>query len=133
MTRKIFLLLTLIAAFTASSHISARKPEANIVFEHTEFNFGNVHEEKGAVTHEFEFTNTGDAPLLIISVTASCGCTKPKYSQEPVRPGKKGKISVTYMPQNRPGEFNKTIKVRTNDPDNRRMNLRISGIVIPKS
>ena len=126
----LFLLLTALL-ITSGNTSAASTPTPGIQFEETSFDFGNIHEEKGAVTHVFEFTNTGDAPLLIISATASCGCTKPRYSPEPVRPGEKSQISVTYMPQGRPGEFSKTIKVRTTDPKNKRISLRISGIVIP--
>lgn len=131
--KHILSLLTLMAALllSVSPEAMAAKPASKIVFDGTTHDFGNIHEEKGPVTHVFEFTNNGDAPLVIISATASCGCTKPKYSPEPVRPGQKGKISVTYVPQNRPGEFDKTIKVRTNDPGNKRLSLRISGTVIP--
>ena len=48
-------------------------------FERTEHNFGTIKEEIGAVTTQFEFTNTGNAPLVIQRVTASCGCTTPSY------------------------------------------------------
>ncbi len=123
------LLIMILSSVQADA--AGKKPASKIEFEQTSHDFGNIYEDRGPVTHIFEFTNNGDAPLVIVSATASCGCTKPKYSPEPVRPGKKGTISVTYLPQNRPGEFDKTIKVRTNDPNNKRISLRISGTVIP--
>ena len=93
--------------------------------------FGTVKEEGGPVTTEFVFTNTGDTPLVIISANASCGCTHPKYPTDPIKPGGKGVIKVTYLPKGRPGEFNKSIKVRTNAKNAKKVTLKISGVVIP--
>jgi hypothetical protein len=93
--------------------------------------FGTIQEAKGQVSYEFEFENSGDKPLVIVSATASCGCTKPVYPTDPIKPGKKGKLKVTYNPSGRPGEFNKTIKVRTNAPKSKRVSLKITGTVIP--
>lgn len=112
--------------------VVAAKPAPAIEFTQTEHDFGNIRESAGEVTHVFEFTNTGDAPLVIISATASCGCTRPQYTAEPVRPGEKGHISVTYVPTGRPGEFSKTVKVRTNVPSDKKLSLRISGVVVPQ-
>lgn len=103
-----------------------------ITFPEKEFNFGFIPEDGGPVTHFFEFTNTGDAPLVIISATASCGCTRPSYPTEPIAPGKKGKIKVTFIPEGRPGEFEKVIKVRTNDKESKKISLKIVGTVTVK-
>lgn len=103
-----------------------------IVFAEKQYNFGFVPEKGGPVSHTFEFTNKGDAPLVIISATASCGCTRPTYPTEPIAPGKKGKIKVTYLPDGRPGEFNKVIKVRTNAKDSKKISLQINGTVTSK-
>jgi len=92
--------------------------------------FGVIKEEGGPVSTVFEFTNTGTRPLLIIDATASCGCTRPEYPTKPIKPGKKGKIKVTYSPLGRPGAFRKTVKVRTNTPD-KSVNLIIEGTVTP--
>jgi len=102
------------ATFTAHSH-----------------DFGTIKEANGPVSCTFEFTNTGDKPLLILDVTASCGCTRPEYPSKPIKPGKKGKIKVTYSPIGRPGAFKKTVKVKTNGKE-RTITLRIEGTVIPK-
>ncbi|HQL69531.1 MAG TPA: DUF1573 domain-containing protein, partial [Bacteroidales bacterium] len=60
-------------------------------FKETEFNFGSlVQGEK--VSHIFVFTNTGGSNLIIKEVKASCGCTTPKWTREPVKPGEKGSI-----------------------------------------
>ena len=100
-------------------------------FEKKEHNFGTIKEEMGAVTTQFEFTNTGKAPLIIQQVSTSCGCTTPSYTREPVLPGKKGIVSAKYSTTGRPGKFNKTITVYTNVPDTI-YKLTIKGDVIPK-
>ena len=108
---------------------SQQKPAVEFVKK--EHNFGTIKEEIGAVTTQFEFTNTGETPLIIRRVSASCGCTTPSYSREPILPGKKGAISAKYSTVARPGSFNKSITVYTNVPDTVYV-LRIKGNVIPK-
>ena len=104
---------------------------AEATFKSKSHDFGNIKEAKGPVSCTFEFTNTGDKPLLIINAVASCGCTHPEYPTKPIKPGKKGKIKVTFSPIGRPGPFKKTIKVKTNGKE-RTISLHIEGTVIPK-
>jgi hypothetical protein len=65
---------------------------------------------------KFTFKNTGKTPLLISNVQASCGCTTPDYTKEPIAPGKKGSITATYNAA-AVGQFNKTITVTSNGGD----------------
>ena len=110
---------------------SAKAQQAQIKFDHTEFQFGDVEELKGDIEHKFSFTNTGTSPLVIQSVKASCGCTTPAWTKEPIGPGKTGFIQARYNPKNRPGAFHKSLTVTTNsDPAVTR--LYIKGKVIPK-
>ncbi|MDE7135186.1 MAG: DUF1573 domain-containing protein [Muribaculaceae bacterium] len=94
--------------------------------------FGTIKEADGAVTCEFEFTNTGTSPLVVVSANAECGCTKPQYPMKPIKPGEKGKIKVTFLPAGYKGEFVKQVKVKTNDKKAKTIRLKISGVVIPK-
>ena len=72
-------------------------------------------ENSPVVSYTFKFTNVGDAPLVIHQAVASCGCTVPEYSQEPIAPGKTGTVKVTYNGTGRyPGHFKKSITLRTN-------------------
>lgn len=105
--------------------------KAGMDFARTEHNFGTIKEEMGAVTTQFEFTNTGKSPLIIQRVSASCGCTTPSYTREPVLPGKKGTISAKYSTERRPGSFKKSITVYTNVPDTVYI-LTIKGNVVPR-
>lgn len=107
----------------------AQKPAME--FQKTEHNFGTIKEEIGAVTTQFTFKNTGDAPIIIQRVSSSCGCTTPSYTRQPILPGKEGTISAQYSTVRRPGTFNKTIRVYTNIPDTVYV-LTIKGNVTPK-
>ncbi len=94
--------------------------------------FGSIKEEDGTATFDFAFTNKGDAPLIILKAVASCGCTTPLYSKEPIAPNAISTIKVTYNTIGRPSTFHKTITVYTNDPDAPNVVLIIQGDVIPK-
>ncbi|MBR5102664.1 MAG: DUF1573 domain-containing protein [Muribaculaceae bacterium] len=91
--------------------------------------FGTFKEEIGKVTHEFLLVNTGDSPLTIVQVRPTCGCTTGEFSHMPVQPGDTTTISVTFDPENRPGQFTKDIWVVTNGTPNR-SRITIKGNVI---
>lgn len=97
-------------------------------FEKELHDFGTIKETDGPVAHNFQFTNTGNAPILIKSVEASCGCTSPEWSRQPVLPGKTGFIKATFDPKDRPGFFNKSITVSSN-AKNAQIELEIKGTV----
>jgi hypothetical protein len=101
-------------------------------FKEEKFNFGTVKEEDGPMNHVFEFTNIGGSPLIINNVQASCGCTTPDWSKQPVPPGGKGFVKATFDPSGRPGSFTKTITITSNVPDNPGITLSITGSVIGK-
>ena len=110
----------------------ADEKQAEATFEVKSHDFGTIKEANGPVSCNFEFTNTGDKPLLIIDATASCGCTRPEYPSKPIKPGTKGKIKVTFSPIGRPGAFKKTVKIKTNGKE-RTTTLIIKGTVVPKN
>lgn len=111
----------------------AQKGKPGIEFAQTTHDFGSMPENGKPVKATFEFTNTGTAPLLIVTASASCGCTKPKFNPKPVMPGEKSEISVTFDPAGKRGEFDKTVTVRTNIKDKRRVVLHLTGVVIPQA
>ena len=102
-------------AFTSAQETTAtgEGSGAKIKFEKTEHNFGTIKEGTQA-TITFTFTNEGDEPLVLNSVRASCGCTTPKWTKEPVAPGQTGEITAIYNSKGRPGNFTKTITVKYN-------------------
>lgn len=113
-----------VAAFAAQ--------KAKIYFSENTYNFGTIQEAKGPVSHTFEFVNKGDANLVIIDATAQCGCTRPEYPRNPIAPGKKGKIKVTFNPAGRAGSFSKTVTVKTNGSPSK-ATLKIKGSIVPRN
>ena len=105
-----------------------KKPE--VKFDKDVYDYGSIKEEVEVALSEFEFTNTGNSPVVIQRVIASCGCTSPTYTREPVLPGKKGNVKVAYNTIYRPGTFRKSIRVYTNVADTV-YTLTIKGNVIP--
>lgn len=102
---------------SATLTIAQSDKRAKAVFTETVHDFGKIRESKGSVSCEFTFKNTGNTPFIIQRVQATCGCTTPNYTKEPILPGKEGKISVTYAAKGRPGAFDKKITVFSNVPD----------------
>jgi hypothetical protein len=109
MMKKIVLVLFVgLLGFT----MTAQDAVAKIEFKTETVDYGEI--AKGADgVRVFEFTNTGDAPLIISKVSSSCGCTIPKKPDAPILPGKTGEISVKYD-TNRVGPIRKAITVISN-------------------
>ena len=109
--KKIFLLLMMLASLVAY----AQQEQPEIKFDKTVHNFGTFSEKTPVQTAVFAFTNIGKAPPIINQAIASCGCTSPSYTKEPIMPGEKGTVKVTYNGKGKfPGHFKKSITIRTN-------------------
>ena len=126
-------LLILFAAICAVAAFAADKKAPAISFDEVVYDFGTIKESDGWIEHEFKFTNTGNAPLAIATVSASCGCTKPEFPKKPIAPGKSAKIKIRFTPEGLKGYFARTAKVRTNVKGKEgTVTLTIKGSVIPK-
>ena len=89
-------------------------PNAPVMtFAQAEHDFGDI-KPGDVVKHTFEFTNTGKSPLLIENATASCGCTTPNWTKDPIAPGSKGTIEVQFDSHGKSGIQNKEVAVRAN-------------------
>lgn len=99
---------------------------AKIEFKSETIDYGEIEKGSNGV-RVFEFTNTGNAPLVISSVKSSCGCTIPKKPEQPIQPGKNGQIEVKYD-TNRVGPIRKAITVISN-ADTPTKVLKIKGNV----
>lgn len=120
-------IITILCIGLISFSINAQEKTAKIKFKTDTIDYGTI--EKGSDgVRVFEFTNTGDAPLIISRVTSSCGCTVPKWSNQPILPGKKGEVQVKYD-TNRVSPIRKTITVISN-ADTPTLALKIKGEVI---
>lgn len=121
--------ILLIAAIFCS--VAAVAQQAVLTVNKTTHDFGKINEADGRVTTVFEVKNEGMVPLILSNVRASCGCTTPKWTKEPIAPGQTGQITVTYNPNGRPGRFQKTVTITSNATE-ATTRLYIKGEVIPK-
>ena len=112
--------------------VSFAQTGPKIEFKEETINYGEVEKGKDDGIRVFEFTNTGDQPLIITNAKSSCGCTVPEWSKEPIAPGGKGQIKVQYNMN--PGPISKTITIESNavNKPNGMVPLRIKGTVIVK-
>lgn len=102
-----------ILAFVCMGTVFAAAQGPVMTFEKTSIDYGTI--DKGAdPLRKFKFTNTGTEPLIIKNAQGSCGCTVPKYPQEPIMPGETAFIEVRYDTQ-RVGKINKSVTVTTNE------------------
>ncbi len=111
MKRIIFIIM---AVFLATGMVSAQQKAAVIAADNATYDFGQIKEADGKVTHTFEIANQGEMPLVITRVIASCGCTTPEWTKEPIPAGKTGQVTITFDPASRPGPFAKSISVYSN-------------------
>jgi len=125
--RGLVILLTFIFSVLASNatNIEAAANDS-IFFETLEYDYGTIKKGSEGIC-EFVFTNKGESPLILNNVRASCGCTVPQWTREPVAPGEKGVIKVKYN-TNITGAFNKSVIVISNAA-NRMVTLVIKGKV----
>jgi hypothetical protein len=94
--------------------ISTVNAQGIMSFKEETHDFKNI-QEGTIATYEFEFTNTGDQPIVIELVKASCGCTTPSWTKEPVMQGKKGYIKASFNSAGKGGEaFHKSVTVNSN-------------------
>ena len=113
--------LVLFIGFAASAQ---NAPEFKFVKE--TLNYGKIAQNSNGV-RVFEFTNVGNAPLVITDVKSSCGCTVPKRPEKPILPGEKGKIEVSYN-TSKPGGFSKIVTIFSNAKNARKI-IKIKGYV----
>jgi hypothetical protein len=91
--------------------------------------FGAFDEDDGIVSCEIPYVNSGDSPLLLTGARASCGCTTPQISREPLAPGDTAAIVVSFDPTGRPGRFSKKIRISSNT-EPATSTLEVKGVVV---
>ncbi|MCL2649907.1 MAG: DUF1573 domain-containing protein [Candidatus Azobacteroides sp.] len=124
-----FLIAGVIFGFTLTF---AQEKAAGFSVSEAVHDFGTIYQEDGNVSFEFTVTNTGNAPLELTRVTATCGCTTPDWTKTPIEPGQTGFVKVTYAAKGRPGKFEKTISIYTNVQD-APFTVKIRGEVLSKN
>lgn len=126
MMKKLIAIAIFVAVGTGT--VMAQKT-AKIEFKTETIDYGKI--EKGSDgVRVFEFSNTGNAPLIISDVTSSCGCTIPKKPEEPIKPGESGEIEVKYNTKI-VGPIRRTVSVYSNAEEETKA-LKIKGRVVEK-
>ncbi len=136
--KKLFLSLVAIAAVNLFSQaqnekvVGTPKESPQITFTNQVHDFGTI-QEGDVVETVFEFTNTGNAPLTIQRISASCGCTVPKdWKKEPIMPGEKSSFSVKFNSKNKPNKQNKRITILSNAPGKNFASIKANVIPDPE-
>lgn len=106
-------------------------PVAEFEFEETEYNFGTITEGE-VITHTFKFKNVGEVPLVIQNAAASCGCTVPDYSKEPIPVGGTGEVQVKFDSAKKKGAQSPNVRITANTKSPI-TTVRLRGSVEPKA
>ncbi len=85
--------------------------QSGLKFSDLVWDFGSINEEEGIQSHRFEFLNEGEYPEVLVEVTSTCGCTKPKFSRKPILPGEKSAIEVQFQPAGQRGAIDRVLTV----------------------
>ncbi|WP_303811049.1 DUF1573 domain-containing protein [Apibacter mensalis] len=117
------------SAFLLGAFIFSNAQEIKITnYENNTVDYGNVNKGSNG-KRIIKIQNVGDKPLIISNINTSCGCTVPQWTTEPIAPGKKGEITVTYNTSN-VGRFSRTITISSNDEKKPNLPVRIEGVVL---
>jgi|SRR5690554_1253267 len=110
------LLFAVTIAFLAFSVQAQDEKQADgpvITFEESSKDFGDI-KQGDKVAHTFKLENTGNAPLIISNVAATCGCTVPNWPKEPIAPGKTAQIKVSFNSAGKMGKQNSVVRIYSN-------------------
>jgi len=113
---------------TIANMVYAQQTDTTVVFNKLAHDFGAIASNDGVQTYTFEFTNKGAQPVTIQKVTSSCGCTTSDWTKEPVAPGKKGHVKVSYRPSGE-STFHKSVTVNITGGNPEVVVLHIRGNV----
>ncbi len=97
------------------------------------FDLGDIDPSEGNRVETFFVRNTGEAPLSILSVSTSCGCTEADVESDKILPGEQTKLIVTYDPSVHPdlvGKIERVVYIKSNDPLQEEIELELTGNVL---
>lgn len=117
-----------VVAFSDENTDQPALENAKIFFPETTYDFGTV-SQNSSISHTFVVKNTGEAPLKLIKVKASCGCTAAVLTKADIPSGGEGEINVTFKTGEKRGQHKQTITVTSNDPDNSTTKLYVTANV----
>lgn len=128
--KRIYILIAFLL-LAATGAAAQEKYSNGLEIDRTVHNFGDIMLGSGPVSCTFTLKNTGDKPAVIYNVTTTCGCTDVDWTKEPIRPGKEGKISVTYSNDEGPYPFDKSLTVYMSDVK-KPVILKLRGVSMEK-
>ncbi len=79
------------------------------------------------VRHDFVYTNTGNATLVLSDVRPGCGCTTAGTWDREIAPGGTGRIPIQFNGGSFSGNISKTVTVTCNDPANPTVMLQLKA------
>ncbi|MBP9019103.1 MAG: DUF1573 domain-containing protein [Bacteroidales bacterium] len=123
--------MTFITLMSITLLLAQTTPQMSIEFNKTIHDFGYIDMNSGPRSCSFIFKNISNQPVVIQTVISSCGCTTPEWTKSPVKPGEKGKIDVTFLNDQGPYPFDKSLTVYVTG-SSRPIVLRVKGIVTQK-
>src|SRR5450432_1693342 len=130
--KKIITLIMVMAGFlyadaqnTATVAAVTTAPEDPLQLKEAEHDFTKIPQGK-PVYHNFEIVNTGKTELKLDNVQASCGCTTPEWSHDPIAPGATAKIKIGFNAASE-GYFEKNITITYNTTQTKM--IKIKGTV----
>ena len=114
---------------TKNKTVLLAEEEGKVVVDKTMHDFGTIKKDAGSVSAVFTVKNNIDIPILISGVRASCGCTAPDWTKEPIERGKTGTVTATYTPTG-VGPFEKSVTINVSEGDKTEtFVVRIKGMV----
>ena len=115
---KTIALLTLSSLLACVCAYAQDQPTSAMAFDSYEWDFGQIDEADGPVSHTFRFVNISNNPIQIDNVATSCGCTTVQYSTQPIQGGEEGELTVVFDPSRYEGRVFREVEILTKDRRN---------------
>ncbi len=114
----------------AGVYASAQGTPRILRFDPAVMEIDTVRYDGGTVSVRFVCTNICDKDVMIVDVHSQCGCAKPSFSREPIRPGGQGHVDVVLDPSHLFAEQNRHLTVIATNGDYRKFNtITVHGYV----
>ena len=122
--------VAIISLFGFITVLHSQAPSTAIAFDERVHDFGTILEKNGKVSHTFTFLNKAKTPVTINEIYSNCGCVGKIISKDAVKPGAKGKVTITFSPDYKSGFFSKEIVVYSNNGQEYNR-IWVQGVVKP--
>jgi hypothetical protein len=125
--RRKFIIIISSLLFILPFIVSAQGKKETIQFDSMTASIGSFSRNDAVKTAVYSFKNLGSEKLVFYGASGDCGCITVAYPEKPVKPGRKGKITVTYDGTRKdPGRFSHKIYFSTSGKPSHFI-LRLNG------